>query len=413
MVAVADPSRLGEELALERARQGATAIIDRQGVIVFRNPVNPEFTAGQRLPAAELLVKSALSGHDASGEFIPPAHYQRRIAGAVPIPNIGWVAVATRPLIVVITPLLQSLFEELMLLLVIAGVSLAIAVYVGRLITSPLRQLTEQAQVIAQGQFSQRVAVTGPLELEQLALAFNLMGEELHAREQERSVLLHTISHDLRTPLAAIRGHAQVLQEDLAQAEHLKYEQESLQAIVRNADQMNSMIQDLVETARLESGQIALKRRPLAVRPFIDDLLRRLRSIWPVSRIQMEIPDTLPAVDADPARFERILINLISNALKYSVSDTPVSLHAEQKEEQVVIAVTDVGVGIPPDELPHLFDPFYRVKAAHRPEGLGLGLYITRKLVEAHGGRIWVQSEPGKGSTFFVTLPTADLSEEK
>ena len=126
------------------------------------------------------------------------------------------------------------------------------------------------------------------------------------------------------------------------------------------------------------------------------------------SRIQEEIPADLPPVCADYARLERILINLLSNALKYSDPGTPVRLRAWQQDGQVVVAVSDQGRGIAPEEIPHLFERFYRTAGARKAEGIGLGLYITRILVEAHGGRIWVESEVGKGSTFSFSLPITE-----
>ena len=132
---------------------------------------------------------------------------------------------------------------------------------------------------------------------------------------------------------------------------------------------------------------------------------------WTPSRLLLAIPDDLPPVQVDPARLERILFNLLSNARKYAAPDTPIHFSARRQQHEVVVSITDQGQGIPAEELPHIFDRFYRTTRGRKVEGIGLGLYITRRLVEAHGGRIWVESEVGKGSTFTFTLPIAGRSE--
>jgi signal transduction histidine kinase len=144
---------------------------------------------------------------------------------------------------------------------------------------------------------------------------------------------------------------------------------------------------------------------PLA--PFAAELRDRLRGTLAVERLRLEVPEALPPVSADPTRLERILINLVSNALKYAPGDTEVVLAGAPVEGQVRISVADHGPGIPPAEADRVFERFYRSASATRKEGLGLGLYITRLMVEAHGGRIELESAPGRGATFHVLLPAA------
>ena len=168
---------------------------------------------------------------------------------------------------------------------------------------------------------------------------------------------------------------------------------------------MNAMIQDLVDSARLEAGQLKLDEKPIEMRSFLDEVLER-NTVVDRSRIVTDIPPDLPPILADPNRLERIFINLLSNALKYSPPDTIVMVRSMLVEKEVQTSVTDQGVGISTDDLPHIFERFFRTTST-KAEGLGLGLYITRMLVEAHGGRVWVESEQGKGSTFYFTLPLA------
>ncbi len=232
--------------------------------------------------------------------------------------------------------------------------------------------------------------------------------ERLRQLKKEREDILRTVSHDLRSPLTAIQGQAQLLLRRLEAAGPADRARRSAQAIVASAQRMDGMIQDLVDAARLESGPLALDPRPIDLRTFTLDLKGSLAQEMDTGRIRVEAPEGLPPVLADPARLERILANLLSNALKYSDPGTEVTVTLEQREGEIITSVSDRGVGIPSDELPRVFTRYFRARTAPRGrQGLGLGLYITRMLVQAHGGRIWVGSEEGKGSTFSFSLPVA------
>jgi PAS domain S-box-containing protein len=222
--------------------------------------------------------------------------------------------------------------------------------------------------------------------------------------QEEREVYLHTISHDLRTPLTVIEGHAQLLQ---ARAGDGDFDPgESIDAIIKGVQGMTGMIDTLVDTAFLESGQLELKKESVHLPSFIEDYLHRAEIALGRERISLGIPPELPAVKVDPRRLERILSNLLSNALKYSYAGSTVSLTARMEgEEEVRVSVHDEGPGIDPEDLPHIFERFYKTKHGRKGKGIGLGLYISRLLTEAHGGRIQVASEPGKGCTFSFTLP--------
>ncbi len=229
----------------------------------------------------------------------------------------------------------------------------------------------------------------------------------LHEAQEEREDLLRAVSHDLRNPLSAVLGQAQLLERRLEKA-GLEAERRSTQSIIAAAERMNTMIQDLVDAARAEAGQIRLERRPVDLRASALALKERLATGLETGRIDIEIPEDLPRVWADPGRLDRILGNLWSNALKYSTAGTRVTVSARAEDGWVVTSVTDRGPGIPPDELPRLFERYFRgALGRERGEGVGLGLYITRRLVEAHGGRIWVESQVGVGSTFSFSLPVA------
>ncbi len=229
----------------------------------------------------------------------------------------------------------------------------------------------------------------------------------LHELEEQRNDLLRVVSHDLRTPVTVIQGHAQVLERLLERAGQDGRARRSIDAIIVGARRLNAMIEDLVDSVRLESHQLVLEKQPVDFRAFVVDLLERSETVMDVGRVRTEIPEGLPHVDADPNRLERILMNLLSNSLKYSPPEAEVLVMARRTNGEMTVSVIDRGVGISPEDLPHIFQRFYRARGGRKAGGLGLGLYITKGLVEAHGGRIWAQSEVGKGSTFSFALPAA------
>jgi len=236
----------------------------------------------------------------------------------------------------------------------------------------------------------------------QLAIIVHRDVTRLRELERSREEFLSLVSHDLRAPLTVVQGNAQMIQRHANNPEMVR---SSAEAVFTAARRMDRMIQDLVDSVRLESGQLRLQRMTLDVASFTLDLKQRLSISMDMDRISVEVRETPSAVSADPDRLERILTNLLSNALKYS--EDRVEVRVESMAGEVRVSVADRGPGISTEDLPHLFERFYRARNAQRKDGLGLGLFITRMLVEAHGGRIWAESEPGRGSTFTFTLPMA------
>jgi PAS domain S-box-containing protein len=227
----------------------------------------------------------------------------------------------------------------------------------------------------------------------------------LRELQKKQELYTHTISHDLRTPLTVIHGHAQMLEEILRSAGMQAEADLHAEAIVTAAERMNAMIEDLVDAARLEGGPLQLEVSQVEIPDFLGELLQRSATGIDTARVTVEMASHLPPVPADSNRLERIVMNLLSNALKFSGNETEVRLRASVQGGEVLIAVSDQGPGIDPGDTPFIFDRFYRPKRGRSGGGVGLGLYISRMLVEAHGGRIWVESTPGSGSTFSFTLP--------
>ncbi|HSM93835.1 MAG TPA: HAMP domain-containing sensor histidine kinase [Anaeromyxobacteraceae bacterium] len=227
----------------------------------------------------------------------------------------------------------------------------------------------------------------------------------IHADLRRREELLDLISHDLRAPLGALVGQAQLLGkmrrgDDFSSAR--------VDAILRCASRMNGMIEDLLDSARRESGQLRLQPEAVDVGPWLSELVGRCAPLLEDGRVHLAAPrEERLVVRADPARLERIVLNLLLNALKFSPPESAVELGVSGEGGRVAIRVTDRGDGIPEAELERVFERFYRGQRASSRAGLGLGLYSVRLLVEAHGGAVRAEPVRTGGTSFVVTLPAA------
>jgi signal transduction histidine kinase/DNA-binding response OmpR family regulator len=223
-----------------------------------------------------------------------------------------------------------------------------------------------------------------------------------------RDDLLAIVAHDLRNPLNTIFMSTELLLE-LESLDALPAERRHIATIRRSAEQMNSLIEDLMDVKRIETGQLAVEPRPLRLGSVIREALDLLR---PVAQsrgqsIDEDISDDLPGASADPGRIQQVVSNLVGNALKFSLTGGRVMVSAECVASEIRIAITDTGPGITADQLPHVFGRFWQGQRSDR-RGIGLGLAIAKGIIDAHGGRIWVESRAGEGATFYFTLPTAE-----
>ncbi len=246
---------------------------------------------------------------------------------------------------------------------------------------------------------------------EQLAQAIDELSVALErAREADKlkSLLLSTVSHELRTPLATIKGNASLLAEyhkQLSPDELI----ERIQDIEEESDKLTDLISSLMEMSRIEAGVLHIERQPFDLRDVLDSTIKSARLRLPDHSLTLELPDSLPACYGDARRIEQIAANLLNNAAKYSPAGTPIHIKAKEQDDILVVSVCDQGQGISTADQKRIFEHFFQVggKGDGVRDGIGLGLAICRGLVESHGGKIWVESELGKGSTFHFSLPTA------
>jgi len=229
--------------------------------------------------------------------------------------------------------------------------------------------------------------------------------EAMRELNRMKSEFFSSISHELRTPLHSIAGFTKLMLQDKVSAPETQ--KEFLTIIDKQSEHLGKLIDSLLDVSRLESGHFEIQKQRLSLEDMIHDAAHELYPLINEKGIVLSenIPATLPEVEADRERLRQAMTNLLSNAIKFSPDGSDIIVKAEDKGNELLVQVTDHGIGIPREALLHLFERFYRVKTPAGVGGAGLGLYITRQIVEAHGGRIWVESELDKGSTFFFTVP--------
>ncbi len=237
--------------------------------------------------------------------------------------------------------------------------------------------------------------------------------QQSQAAVRARNEVLGIVSHDLRNPLNAVRFGAQALLRHWPPRDNGEVEKNQLSAITRAADRMHRLIRDLLDVAQIDTGKLAVEPAPvpaaILLREAVD--LSAPAAADKGVRLALEVPAECPILNVDSERILQVLSNLISNSIKFSPSDTEITVSAARNEGEVVFQVRDRGRGIDAGAIPHIFNRFWRARNGSR-EGAGLGLAIARGIVESHGGRIWVDSEVGQGSTFHFALPAADTINE-
>ena len=307
----------------------------------------------------------------------------------------------------------RASFNEALFYAVVAATIVAVALSIGlsRSVIAPLHSMSRVTESIARGHYNERVKVQGEDELAQLASRFNQMAERLEQVESMRQRLIGDVSHELRTPLTAIKGSMEGLMDEILPATH-----ETFQQIHEEANRLNHLVDDLQELSRVEAHAYEFDIQQLDISLVVQTVSKRLTPQFESKRIKLdlELARDLPQVLADENRAVQILTNLVGNALQYTPENGTVTVATRQTGSEVLISVHDTGIGIPHEHLQHVFDRFYRVdksRSRRAGGGSGIGLTIARALVEAHGGRIWVESAGlGHGSTFMFTLPTVTRS---
>jgi signal transduction histidine kinase len=293
------------------------------------------------------------------------------------------------------------------------GIALMAALVIGfvvfRAITHPIDQLNRAAHALGRGDLSARVAEAqssrlGNDELTELGATFNVMANSLQQAEVLRRDMTADIAHELRTPLAVMRGNLEAMLDGVypPDAEHL-------QPVLNQVHLLTRLVEDLRTLALAEAGQLPLSKRPTDLGRLIETTLASFQADAATQRVTLTATsiDQLPAIEIDPDRVQQTIGILIANALRHTPADGSIKITLRLDQAQAVIEVADSGAGIPPDDLPHVFERFYRADKSRSRDsgGSGLGLAIAKSIVQAHGGSIGASSEVGHGTILRFTLP--------
>jgi len=238
-------------------------------------------------------------------------------------------------------------------------------------------------------------------EIQQLQQAYT----DLQEIERYKTELIAMASHDLRAPLTNIAGAIELMQ---VNCDHTTSTCETMFKVIdQQIRHLMRLVQGLLNVSRIETGKLHLHRQPVVVADLIEYAVESVQSRTAQHTFDIYIDEHLPIVWADPDRIQEVIVNLLDNAIKYSPDGGVIRVEARPTDGNLTVSVHDPGIGIPANELPHIFEKYHRVNSEQREkiDGHGLGLYICEKLVETHGGKIWVESAPGKGSRFSFTLP--------
>ena len=311
---------------------------------------------------------------------------------------------------------------ELILETVLIGVaiSIAISLFISRALLSPIRGMTRAAEAMADGDFSSKISVESDDEIGVLSRTFNDMAaqiesmlEELKNSEKLRREFVANVSHELRTPLTSIRTYAETLYDSPELSEET--ESDFLHVIVNESDRMTKIVRDLLELSRFDAGNTELVIEEFSIEQALRNVCVAvaLEASRRGQDFKLEIEEKLPVIFGDKARIEQVLMNIVINALNYTPDEGKVNVFANSTGEGISITISDTGIGIPKEDLPRVFDRFYRVDKARSREsgGTGLGLPIAKEIVTMHGGDIQISSTPGEGTTVTITLPLGGTGE--
>jgi signal transduction histidine kinase len=423
--------------SIKVGQAGHAYVVDSAGRLI----AHPDISAVLRLTDLSSLpqVQTALHGSATPEER---AMVARDLAGHSVltayevIPSTGWAVFVEQPLDEAFAQLNASLLRSAALLLLALVVAVVASFILARRMTGPIEAIRASTTAIAAGAFDQRIGLRTGDELEDLASDFDRMSERLQesyatleqkvedrtrqladARDQlalaskNKSDFLANMSHELRTPLNAVIGFAEVLQQRLFGDVNEKQE-EYLRDIATSGKHLLSLVNDILDLSKVEAGKMELQPSVFSIQDTVESgaMMIREKAVRRSIALTTEVDPAITPVQADERKVKQVLFNLLSNAVKFTPEGGSIAVRAERLNGEVYVSVRDTGPGIAFEDQTRIFEEFQQTATgAHTEESTGLGLTLAKRFIELHGGRLWVESEIGKGSTFTFTLPTQPL----
>ena len=428
-------------------KEGLAYVVDSRGRLIAHPDISYVL---QQQDLSKLPQVRAARGIDENGgapvSIARSAQGKEVLTSYVRIAPLGWTVLVEQPLVEAFAPLYASLQRTGLLL--VAGLALAVlaSLYVARRMVHPIQAIQRGAEQLAAGKLDEPIVVRSGDELEALAGQFNDMASQLkqsyaelerkveertlelsasleqqtaimvqlEVANQHKSEFLANMSHELRTPLNAIIGFSEVLGEEMFGAVNPK-QAEYLEDINSSGKHLLALINDILDLSKIEAGKMELELSPIDMEAALADAMTLLRDRATKSSVvlALQCPEPIGTWIADVRKFKQIMVNLLSNAVKFTPRGGQVTVRAERIAGEVRIAVSDTGIGIRPQDQELVFEAFRQATGDYlqKSEGTGLGLALTRRFVEIHGGRLSLQSEPGHGSTFTFNLPRREVEQ--
>jgi len=282
-------------------------------------------------------------------------------------------------------------------LLAVGGSAILFSFVFSKKLIDPVRKLESAAKAISEGDLKSRVEILGRDEISRLSETFNTMAQHLEKQDSLRRKLISDVAHELRTPISAVRGEVEGMIDGLIPADR-----EHLNSLYEEINRLRHILEGIEELSQAEASSMWLRKQDIKLKPFLTHIMERYSKLMLDRGVSFEVQCTEELlVHADPDRLSQIIVNLISNAIKATDRGGIVWVKSGKQNSDIFIEVGDTGHGIRPEDLPYVFERFYKVSEG----GLGLGLSIAKDLAEAHEGRMEVKSEYGKGATFTVFIP--------
>ncbi len=392
---------------------GYLALVDRSGALIASGapgaaPVGADLSRSERIRA--ILAGTAFDGLGGRDRYESMLSGVPVVGAGRQMPRVGWAFVVEWPLIeadAIVNDVRNQV--SFMIIFSILAVLFVAPIFASRLV-GPIKKLEAGAAAIEEGKFDTAVEVATADELEELAGSFNKMAQGLKRLQELKSEFVFIAAHELRTPVTAIKGYLSMIFEGDAGNVPPKM-LEFLEPVKNANERLVQLVNDILEIARSEAGRIKVEVAPMDIRESIQAIMTEVKPLADVKRITLsyDAPPEALRVMADPARVKEVVMNFVSNAIKYNNIGGSVKVYHETDASSVTTHVEDNGFGMSEEDQKHMFEKFFRSEAGKIKEiqGTGLGLFITRELVEKMGGKIWFRSALGTGTRFSFSLPKA------
>jgi signal transduction histidine kinase len=444
-VVVAEIDLRSVRQVVDRAHVGTAGYayaVDSEGQLITHPDINLVLgrTSFASLPQVRAALRGQANRPDGAATIGRDQDGTKVLSAFDTIELVGWRVFVEEPLSEAFAPLTSAIWRTALLLVAFLILATATAVLLARRLVRPIESIQVAAAKIGSGALDQRIEITGDDELGALAEEFNRMAErlqesyagleqkveertreleralreldeksrELEAASQHKSAFLANMSHELRTPLNAILGFSQVLREGMAGEINAK-QAEYLDDVLSSGHHLLALINDVLDLSKVEAGEVELEVAPFSLREALERgiVMVRERASEDGVEVGLGLEPGVDVVEGDERRVRQVIFNLLSNAVKFTPAGGAVDVRAARVNGEVLVSVADSGPGIAPEDHARIFEEFRQTEAGiDQGEGTGLGLALSKRLVELHGGRIWVDSQLGRGAKLVFTLPS-------